>query len=196
MDLEPFVESPPAPLPERPVALFVGVLERYKAVDVLADAWRLAAPRVPDATLHLVGRGTLREVPRALVARASGADALDRVALDRARSRGRSTRRPCSCSRRARRGSAASSSRRSAAGAASSGAASAGSPTSSTDGVTASSSSPATRDALADALVRVLSDRALAERLGAAAHAAVEPWLATPEEYARQVRELVDEVTT
>ena len=67
MDLEPFVESPPAPLPERPVGLFVGVLERYKAVDVLADAWRRAAPRVPDATLHLVGRGTLRDVPQALV---------------------------------------------------------------------------------------------------------------------------------
>ena len=67
MDLEPFVASPPAPLPERPVALFVGVLERYKAVDVLADAWRRAAPRVPDATLHLVGRGTLRKTVEALV---------------------------------------------------------------------------------------------------------------------------------
>ena len=32
--------SPPAPLPETPRALFVGVLERYKAFDVLADAWR------------------------------------------------------------------------------------------------------------------------------------------------------------
>ena len=53
MDLEPFLESEPAPLPERPVALFVGVLERYKAVDVLAEAWRRAAPsrarrRAPD----------------------------------------------------------------------------------------------------------------------------------------------------
>ena len=50
-------------------------------------------------------------------------------------------------------------------------------------------------DALADALVRALSDRTLAERLGAAAHDAVQPWLATPEEYARRLRELVDEVT-
>src|SRR5207344_1116922 len=46
--------------------------------------------------------------------------------------------------------------------------------------------------ALADALVRVLADRALAERLGAAARVAVEPWLATPEEYARQIRDLVE----
>ena len=45
------------PLPERPVALFVGVLERYKAVDVLAEAWRRAAPRVPGGDAALVGRG-------------------------------------------------------------------------------------------------------------------------------------------
>ena len=54
---------------------------------------------------------------------------------------------------------------------------------------------PGDADALADALVRALSDRTLAERLGAAAHDAVKPWLATPEEYARRLRELVDEVT-
>ena len=45
--------------------------------------------------------------------------------------------------------------------------------------------------ALADALVRVLSDRALAERLGEGAAAAAEPWLQTPEEYARRLRELL-----
>src|SRR6185436_5710497 len=33
MDLEPFLERDPVPLPARPTALFVGVLERYKAVD-------------------------------------------------------------------------------------------------------------------------------------------------------------------
>jgi len=44
--------------------------------------------------------------------------------------------------------------------------------------------------------VRVLSDPALAERLGAAGRAAVEPWLATPEEYARRIRELVEVVTS
>jgi glycosyltransferase involved in cell wall biosynthesis len=45
--------------------------------------------------------------------------------------------------------------------------------------------------ALADALVRVLSDRALAERLGGGARAAAAPWLQTPEDYARRMRELV-----
>ena len=36
MDLELFLERPPEPLPERPAALFVGVLELYKNVDGLA----------------------------------------------------------------------------------------------------------------------------------------------------------------
>ncbi|MDH4346041.1 MAG: glycosyltransferase family 4 protein, partial [Thermoleophilia bacterium] len=72
MDLETFSERPPAPLPETPQLLFVGVLERYKAVDVIADAWRRAAPRVPSARLHLVGEGTMRAVPEALVAELPG----------------------------------------------------------------------------------------------------------------------------
>jgi len=67
MHLEPFVERPPAPLPEQPVALFVGVLEAYKNVDGLAAAWRLAAPRAPDATLRIVGRGTRTAVVESLV---------------------------------------------------------------------------------------------------------------------------------
>jgi glycosyltransferase involved in cell wall biosynthesis len=53
---------------------------------------------------------------------------------------------------------------------------------------------PEDSQALADALVRVLTDRPLAERLGAEARIRVEPWLTTPEEYARRVRELVDKV--
>jgi glycosyltransferase involved in cell wall biosynthesis len=45
--------------------------------------------------------------------------------------------------------------------------------------------------ALAEAIVRVLSDRALAERLGAGAQAAAAPWLQTPQEYARRIKDLV-----
>ena len=52
--------------PMRPSVVFVGVLERYKATDVLAEAWRIAAPQVPDATLHLIGRGTLHDVVQRL----------------------------------------------------------------------------------------------------------------------------------
>ena len=42
----------PRPLPDSPVALFVGVLERYKNVDGLADAWRLVAREIPEARLR------------------------------------------------------------------------------------------------------------------------------------------------
>ena len=196
MDLEPFLEGAPVPLPERPVALFVGVLERYKAVDVLADAWRLAAPRVPEAALHLVGRGTLREVPDAPRCGPPRTDALDGVAPDDRRSLERSTRRVCSCCRRDRRVSAAWSSRPSAAAAASSPAASGASRTSSRTATTGHPRS-ARRSRGARGRARAgLSEIALSpKRLGTAAHAAVQPWLATPEEYARRIRELVDAVT-
>src|SRR5262249_25126081 len=50
-----------------PAALFVGVLERYKNVDGLARAWRLAAARSPGAHLRLVGRGSLHAVTEELV---------------------------------------------------------------------------------------------------------------------------------
>jgi glycosyltransferase involved in cell wall biosynthesis len=49
-------------------------------------------------------------------------------------------------------------------------------------------------NSLADALLQVLSDSDLAERLGAGARRSAELWLATPEEYAQRVRELVDKV--
>lgn len=192
MDLEPFLESPPAPLPERPVALFVGVLERYKAVDVLADAWRHAAPRVPDAMLHVVGRGTMRDVPERLVAelpaqtRWTGALSTPEVAraLDEATvlvlpSRSEGLGRivvEAFCRGRGLIGSRVG-----------------GIPDLASD-ETSVLVPPGDAAALADALVRVLSDRGLAERMGAAARTDVEPWLATPQEFARRTRELVDRV--
>jgi glycosyltransferase involved in cell wall biosynthesis len=194
MDLEPFLETEPASLPERPVALFVGVLERYKAVDVLAEAWRLAAPRVPDATLHLVGRGTLRDVPERLVAdlptqtrwteslpTPDVARALDDASVLVLPSRSEGLGRvviEAFCRGRGVVGSRVG-----------------GIPDLVEDGRTGVLVASEDAPALADALVRVLSDRTLAERLGAAACVAVVPWLATPKEYARRIRELVDEVT-
>ena len=62
------------------------------------------------------------------------------------------------------------------------------------DGETGVLVPPEDAEELADALVRVLSDTDLAARLGSAAHGAVEPWLATPEEYARELRGLVEKV--
>ena len=65
-DLEVF-STPTKPLPDRPMALFVGVLERYKNIDGLAHSWRLAAPGLHSATLRIVGRGPLRPLVERLV---------------------------------------------------------------------------------------------------------------------------------
>ncbi len=193
MDLEPFTATLPAALPERPVALFVGVLERYKAVDVLADAWRLAAPRVPGATLHVVGRGPLRGVVEALVADLPAqtrwteslptpevARALDESTVLVLPSRSEGLGRvvvEAFCRGRGVVGSRVG-----------------GIPDIVSDGETGVLVPPEDAEQLADALVRVLSDAGLAARLGAAARDAVEPWLATPEEYAREIRDLVEKV--
>jgi len=63
MDLDPFT-VPPAPLPEQPVALFIGVLEAYKNIDGLAEAWRRARPA---AELRIVGKGSRADVVEALL---------------------------------------------------------------------------------------------------------------------------------
>ena len=172
--------------PRAPVALFVGVLERYKAVDVLAEAWRLAAPRVPDATLRLVGRGTLREVAERLVAdfpeRVRWDESLPTPEVARALDEATALVLPSRSEGLGRvvveafcRGRGVVGSRVG------------GIPDLVTDGESGLLVPPGDAAALADALVRALSDRELAERLGAAGRERVEPWLATPEEYARQV---------
>ncbi len=192
MDLEPFLAEPVA-LPERPVALFVGVLERYKAVDVLAEAWRLAAPRVPEGMLHIVGRGALRGVPERLVAELPGqtrwTEVLPTPAVVRALDEATILVLPSRSEGLGRvvveafcRGRGVVASRVG------------GIPDLVTDEETGVLVPPEDARALADAIVRMLSDRRLAERLGAAARVAVEPWLATPEEYAQQTRELVEKV--
>jgi glycosyltransferase involved in cell wall biosynthesis len=193
MDLEPFTAQPLVPLPERPRALFVGVLERYKAFDLLAEAWRGVAARVPDAVLHVVGQGTLAPLAASLVEELPGrvewtpwltaeqvASALDASTLLVLPSRSEGMGRvviEAGCRARAVVGSRVG-----------------GIPDVVADGETGVLVPPGDPGALADALVSVLSDRALAERFGAAGRRRVEPWLATPEEYARRVRRLVDEV--
>jgi glycosyltransferase involved in cell wall biosynthesis len=195
MDLEPFLAQPPAPLPERPTALFVGVLERYKGVDVLAEAWRLAAPRVPESMLWLVGRGTLAAAPARLAAElpeqvrrtealSTGevARALDDATVLVLPSRSEGLGRVIVEAFCRGRGVVASRV--------------GGIPDIVVHGETGLLVEREDPMALADALVRVLSDRALAERLAAASRVAVEPWLATPEEYARQLRDLVEEIVS
>lgn len=177
--------APVAPLPRGPGALFVGALERVKGVDVLLEAWR----HVPLGALQVVGDGPLRELVaqshelRGLrwvrrlepegVARAldeawclvlpSRSEGLPRVALE-AFARGRAVV-------AARVG---------------------GIPDVVEDGVNGLLVEPGDAAALADTLRRLLSDRALAERLGAEAARAGDRRRVTAKDWARSVRELVD----
>ena len=193
VDAEAFLERPPAPLPDAPRAVFVGVLERYKAFDTLVEAWRRAAPRVPGATLHVVGEGTMRdrlqrlladlpeqtewsprltaeEVSAAmdaswLVCLPSRSEGLPRVALEGA------------C-----RGRAIVGGNR------------AGIPDVVHHGENGLLVDPDDPGDLADALVRILADRAEAERLGAAARRTGEEWGVTPAQYAAKISRLVASV--
>jgi glycosyltransferase involved in cell wall biosynthesis len=58
-DYATFLEHPIVPVPKLPHAVFVGVLERYKAVDVLLDAWPEVLRDTPGARLTIVGTGSL-----------------------------------------------------------------------------------------------------------------------------------------
>ena len=71
-DLESFTELPVRPLPERPAVAWIGVLQRYKDPEMLARAWRVVAPEVPEATLTIVGKGPLEHVVDGLRAGVSG----------------------------------------------------------------------------------------------------------------------------
>lgn len=189
MDLEPFLE-PVRPLPEPPAAIFIGVLEHYKGIDELAEAWRLAAARVPEATLHIVGQGTRGHVVEALLRELPGQTSWSEVlstpevavALDRATA-------------------LVLSSRSEGMGRVLVEAFCRGRPAVAThvggivdlvrDGENGLLVPPQAPAALAEALVRVLSDKGLAQRLAEGARASVEPWIATPEEYAERLRALV-----
>jgi glycosyltransferase involved in cell wall biosynthesis len=185
VDAAAFIERPPTPLPERPRAVFVGVLERYKAFDTLAAAWQRAATRVPGATLHVVGDGTLRDLVDGpgvdwdarlepeqvaaamdaswLVCLPSRSEGLPRVALEAA-ARGRAIV----------------------------GGNRAGIPDVVVDGENGLLVDPDDVDELAGALVRLLSDRQLSERLGEAARRTGEEWAITPAEYAEKLRRLIE----
>jgi glycosyltransferase involved in cell wall biosynthesis len=190
-DASAFADRPPSPLPDGPSALFVGVLERYKNIAGLAAAWRLAAPRVPAASLRLVGTGRETELVRRLVAELpdctdwtprlapeevaaalddasvlllpSFSEGLPRVAME-ALARGRPVI----------------------------GARAGGIPDIVEDGVNGILVDPYEPDSIAEGLVGVLGDRDLLERLAAGAARSAGRWRQTPEEFARRMRELVD----
>jgi glycosyltransferase involved in cell wall biosynthesis len=192
-DLTAFSEPPVQPLPERPAALFVGVLQRYKNVDGIAAAWRLAAPRVPEARLVLVGDGPLTEPFERLVADLPAQTKWIRRlptpevvrALDDAwtlllPSRSEGTPRvilETLCRGRAVIGGRVG-----------------GIPDAVHDGSNGFLVEPDDHAGIAEALVRILSDRSLAERLGAQALADSTQWTYTADEYAANVVVLVEQV--
>jgi glycosyltransferase involved in cell wall biosynthesis len=188
-DLEAFTALPLRPLPKRPTALFVGVLEPYKNVDGLAAAWRRASPSIPVAKLVVVGRGSRhvtidqlvadglaehfdRLTPEGVAALIDDAtvlvlpsrfEGLGRVVIEAfARGRGVVASRAGGILDLV------------------------------DDGEQGLLVDPEDVDELAVALVRVLSDRSLAERLGAAAHARFPEWNQTADQFAERLRALVD----
>lgn len=195
MDLGPYVETPLRPLPAVAAPLFVGVLEVYKNVDGLADAWRAAAPRLPGVTLQLVGDGTRRDIVEALLADpAAGAqtawtpqlppqgvcDAMDAsgflVLPSRSEGMGRVIVESLARGRPVL------------------GARVGGIPELVHDGVNGLLVEPGDTVALADAIVRLATDRELLERLAAGARETAAPWLATADEYAERMAALVERV--
>jgi glycosyltransferase involved in cell wall biosynthesis len=193
MDFDSFLQTPPQPVPERPQALFVGVLERYKNVDGLAEAWRLAAPRVPDAHLRIVGSGTLRSPVEQLLhdlpAQTSWDERLSQPEVSRALDGATALVLP-SRSEGMGRVVVEAFCRARAVVAARVG----GIPDLVEDDRNGLLVEPGDTPALADAIVRILSDRALAERLGAGAHASADFWTSSPEEFASRVRALVERI--
>jgi glycosyltransferase involved in cell wall biosynthesis len=195
VDLTSFVERPVAALPEQPRLLFVGVLERYKGIDLLATAWRTVVPRIPGATLHIVGKGPAGHVVERLVSElpertewtprlgsAEVARALDDATALVLPSRSEGLPRiviEAFCRGRPVIGTRAG-----------------GIPDIVHDGVSGVLVPPEDPTALADALVRVVNDRDLQRRLAEGARTDAARWLQTPEEYAGRVRDLVTHVAT
>lgn len=193
MDLAPFLERPPAPLPEQPEALFIGVLESYKNIEGLIDAWRLVAPRLPRARLQIVGSGSRGALAERLVAdlpeQAAWAPQLASPAVSAALDDASFLVLP---------------SRSEGLGRVIIEALCRGRPVLGTrvggivdlieDGVNGVLVAPGDTEALAEALYDLLSDRPRLERLAAAARSSVQPWLASPEDYADQTHSLITRI--
>jgi glycosyltransferase involved in cell wall biosynthesis len=193
VDFTTFLERPPVRPPEVPRALFVGVLERYKNIDGLAEAWRLAAASAPDAQLLIVGSGRERSTVETLVADLPAqtaweghlpqpkiARALDESTFLLLPSRSEGLPRiviEAFCRGRPVIGTRAG-----------------GIPDIVEDGVNGLLVPANDPVAIADAIVRIFRDRTLQVDLAQGAFASASRWLQTPEEYAAQIRELVGRV--
>jgi glycosyltransferase involved in cell wall biosynthesis len=193
VDIEAFHAEPPRPLPDTPTAIYVGALERVKGFDTLVEAWRVVAARLPEAKLRLVGNGRLAPLAADLVTSLPGrvewhehlpanevAEAMDGSWLLVLPSRSEGLGRvllEAACRGRALIGGNRG-----------------GIPDVVRPGDNGLLVEPDDVGALADVLVRVLSDRGEAERLGRGARLTGDAWGVTPAQYAEQVEALVHAV--
>lgn len=192
MDVRSFLATPPVPLPDAPRALFVGVLERYKNLDGLVEAWRTVAAELPDASLRIVGAGTLAPLVRELVAElpqqvswverlspdevAAELDAASFLVLpSRSEGMGRVVVESLARGRPVL------------------GASVGGIRDLIDDGVNGLLVAPRPAE-LAQALVRLLGDPELVRRLGEAGRESALPWILSPEEFADRQTALVEAV--
>jgi glycosyltransferase involved in cell wall biosynthesis len=61
-DLQSFTRNPIQPLPDRPAVAWVGVLQQYKNPHLLAEAWRRAGPQTDGARLVVIGQGPQQHI--------------------------------------------------------------------------------------------------------------------------------------
>ncbi len=188
MDLQPFLVTP-QPFPEQPRALFVGVLELYKGLDLLAEAWPLVAREVPGAALRLIGRGTRVDLARRLVDRGPNVSWDSDLAPEEIA--GELDRSTCLVLPSRREGMGRVVVEAFCRGRPVVGTRGGGIEDLVEDGRTGLLIPSDDVPALVTALVQVLSDRPLAEKLGLAGRAGSERWYATPEQFAERVRDLV-----
>jgi glycosyltransferase involved in cell wall biosynthesis len=190
-DLASFLAQPARPLPPEPAVAWVAMLQQYKAPYVFAEAWRRTARQVPEARLTMVGEGPLISVAEALARDLPG-----RVRLERrlpppevARILDESTLlvlpswsegMPRIVMEAFTRGRPVV------------GTTAGGIPDMVTHGLTGLLVPPGDAEHLAEALVSVLSDRPLAERLARAALDEAAFFHRSVAQYADAVRELVE----
>lgn len=190
IDYDAFRRGPPTPLPARPAVLFVGVLERYKNIDVLAAAWRLVAPQLPEAELRIVGSGSRAKVVEALVRELPGRARWQRE-LDGDAVASELDDATCLVLPSPSEGMGRVVVEAFVRGRPVVGARSGGIPELVRDGENGLLVDPDDAPGLARALMRVLTDRPLAERLAVSARAAGERLVVNPSEHAASVLALV-----